>query len=910
MGQGTSVRTFGKWSVLVLGACLELSVRSRAADDPDAASFRSAFEARFPKTETSAAALEIESLAARLGIEMAPFESPEATADQGSSGDKNAPVPFVLKPRRDRPGPSPELERSLLSAGASEFVNRELGIPDDRIGAPPPQLVRYLEDNESGVAAIESLLLREPEIRWEVDVTKYPNGPLPNLTGVMRLQRLLAARALVKGGAGETDAALRTLDAAWRLNEVLSSRPELISQLIVVAAAKIHVGVLRKLDSAAYGWADRLRSRRFYSAYLTAFQSEAWADPGLQDLTGREGTFGRILREVAEELSDRDICSWTRGSLEEAWTRAVHDQSREEAPFASAAAPHLFETIDRWRRFLVDAELTALVLDARAERAASRRRAWPGRLPAIGTGVCPGALWTYRAAEDGTATFAFEGRIAETAAPGFKLPLRFTAGSPDAPVPRPEPLDLYVEEMMRRTGVPGAAVVIVQNGRTIYAKGFGVRELKKQDPVTPDTLMMIGSTGKSMTTMMMATLVDEGKVTWETPAAAIYPEFAVGDPALTPRITLRKTVCNCTGMARHDLEMYFASQTPTGEEVVRSLRTFLFAGEFGRTFGYVNQMVGAGGYIAAWAARGSSTDLYANYLAQMQSRVFGPIGMTSTTFSFDRALANSNRATPHGQTVAGEYRPISLDIEKRLTPIAPAGSSWSTGRDIARYLITQLNRGVAPDGKRVVSAENLKATWQPQVEIGTGVSYGLGWAITRYKSRTLLTHGGGTSGFSADLTLLPDEGLGIAVLNNAQNANLFCGAVRSRAMEFALGEPPETDTNLAKRMEDVKRQLHEKAAKVRPADPAAITPYLATYANPSLGIVTLKLAGRKPTFAAGGFSSELRRLGNGDDAYVLADPPLAGALIRVSRSADGRRSFVLDADDPDIPEKYSFSEVR
>jgi CubicO group peptidase (beta-lactamase class C family) len=284
--------------------------------------------------------------------------------------------------------------------------------------------------------------------------------------------------------------------------------------------------------------------------------------------------------------------------------------------------------------------------------------------------------------------------------------------------------------------------------------------------------------------------------------------------------------------------------------------------------------------------------------------------MTSTTFSFDRALANPNRATPHGQTVAGEYRPISLDIEKRLTPIAPAGSSWSTGRDIARYLITHLNRGVAPDGKRVVSAENLKATWQPQVEIGTGVSYGLGWAITHYKSRTLLTHGGGTSGFSADLTLLPDEGLGIAVLNNAQNADLFCGAVRSRAMEFALGEPPETDTNLAKRMEDVKRQLHERAAKVRPADPAAITPYLATYANPSLGIVTLKLAGRKPTLAAGGFSSELRRLGNGDDAYVLADPPLAGALIRVSRGGDGRRSFVLDADDPDVPEKYTFSEVR
>jgi CubicO group peptidase (beta-lactamase class C family) len=551
-------------------------------------------------------------------------------------------------------------------------------------------------------------------------------------------------------------------------------------------------------------------------------------------------------------------------------------------------------------------QLTALVLDARAERAASRRRAWPARLNGIGAGVCPGEVWSYRPSEDGTAAFAFEGRIGETSAP-LRLPLRFTAGSPSAPTPRPEPLDLYVVEHMRRTGVPGAAVVIVQNGRTIYAKGFGVRELGKGDPVTPDTLMMIGSTGKSMTTLMMATLVDDGRVTWDTPAAAIYPDFAVSDPALTPKVTLRKTVCNCTGMERHDLEMYFASHPPTAEEVVRSLRTFPFAGEFGQTFGYVNQMVGAGGYIAAWAARGSSTDLYANFLAQMQKRVFNPIGMTSTTFSFDRAIANPNRATPHGQTVAGQYLPISPDLERPLVPIAPAGAAWSTARDVSRYLIAQLNRGVAPHEKRVVSAENLTATWQPQVEVAPDVSYGLGWTITRHKSQTLLTHGGGTSGFTADLSLLPDAGLGIAILTNAQNARLFCAAVRSRAMELTFDESRERDAVLAARFEEEKRRFREKAAKIRPADPAAITPYLASYSNPALGKVTLKLAGKRLTFAAGGFSSELRRLADEDDTYVLTDPPLAGALIRVSRSGDGRRSFVLDADDPDVPEKYLFT---
>ena len=82
----------------------------------------------------------------------------------------------------------------------------------------------------------------------------------------------------------------------------------------------------------------------------------------------------------------------------------------------------------------------------------------------------------------------------------------------------------------------------------VYLKGFGVRELGKPEPVTPDTLMMIGSTGKTMTTMMMATLVDDGKMTWDTPAVEILPNFAVADPELSQKITMRNLVCACTGV--------------------------------------------------------------------------------------------------------------------------------------------------------------------------------------------------------------------------------------------------------------------------------------------------------------------------------------------------------------------------
>lgn len=877
------------WASCLRGLRLFLIVSSplAASDHPAAASFRSAFEAQFPKSETSPAALEIERLAAILGIEIAPSENAAAPEDE------------ELPAAPDEP----ELRRSFPAYAVSKFLNGELGIPEDRIGAPPPQLERFLADNESPIAAIESLLVREPEIRWKMDVRNYAAGPLPNLAGFMRLQRLLAARALVKARDGETDAALRTLDAGWRLNEELSSRPELLCQLIVAAAAKIHVGVLRKVDSPAYGWADRLRGRRFYRAFLTAFQNEVWADPEVQDLTGEAGTYGRILREVAEELYDRDVCSWTPEKLKETWSRTVREESREEVALANIAMPNLIESYDRFRRFLVDAELTALVLDARAERAASRRRAWPDRLNEIGAGVCPNELWTYRASEDGTATFAFEGRIGETLAP-LRLPLRFTAGSPSAPTPRAQPLDLYVAELMRRAGVPGTAVVIVENGRTIYAKGFGVRELGKRDPVTPDTLMMIGSTGKSMTTMMMATLVDEGTASWDTPVATIYPEFAVSDPSLTSKVTLRQTVCNCSGLRRQDLGMFFAGEPSTAEELVRSISAFPLAGRFGKTFADVNQLVGAGGYAAAWAVRRPGDDLQSSYFARMQERVFDPIGMKSTTFSFERARANPNRATPHGRTADGEYVPISLELETPLTAMAPAGASWSTATDAARYLITQSNGGLAPGGNRVVSARNLAITWEPQVEIQPGADYALGWVVSKYKGQTLLSHGGGTAGFTTDFSVIPEARIGVAVLTNAQNAAAFTSAVRWRALELALRHPMEMDSKARARLEQARQMIRKKTARAKAVTKRAAAPRLGSYSNPALGTVALSFRGDGLVLEAAGFASELRRIE--EDTYVLWDPPLAGALVRFRKDETGAPSFELDADDPDVPEKYVF----
>lgn len=453
-------------------------------------------------------------------------------------------------------------------------------------------------------------------------------------------------------------------------------------------------------------------------------------------------------------------------------------------------------------------------------------------------------------------------------------------------------LEAYIAEAMPRADIPGAAVAIVQNGRIVYEKGFGVRELGKSDQITPETRMMIGSTGKTMTTMMMATVVDDGKMTWDTPAQQIYPNFAVADPQLSRQITMRNLVCACTGVPRRDLDMFFNASHLTAEGVVASLRTFEFFTPIGETFQYSNQMVATGGYLAAHAAGNGTSDLYTDYLAQMQQRVFDPIGMDQTTFSFDAVQASGNYALPHSANLYGEYTPLPLAYEQALKFFAPAGVSWSTAHDMARYLITELNQGISLDGVRVVSPENLAETWQPQVPITAQSGYGLGWMVDQYKGLRLIHHDGNTQGFTAELAFLPESNLGIVVLANAARSNNFNEAVRFRLLELAFGQPKVHDAQF---VYQAKQLSSETAPLLGELDTAAVAPYLGAYYNEALGDLTLRLEDGKLSLDAGEMVLELRPLAQpiGPAHYIIFDTALASLPVALGRDKDDQPSVTL-----------------
>lgn len=450
--------------------------------------------------------------------------------------------------------------------------------------------------------------------------------------------------------------------------------------------------------------------------------------------------------------------------------------------------------------------------------------------------------------------------------------------------------EAYIADALYRFDVPGAAVAVVQNGNVVYLKGFGVKQVDGTDPVTPDTLMMIGSITKSMTTMMAGSLVDDGQLDWGTRLVDLLPAFAVGDRTLTDRLTIRDAFCNCSGVPGLNLESYFATAPQTPDDVVTALADVQPIAGFGEQFIYNNVLIGSGGYALGAAENGTSS-LGLAYDTGLRERVLGPIGMRRTTFDSETVIADGDYALPHATDLSGNLRPLPLMAERVLLPFRPAGALWSSAREMARYLETELARGVAPDGTRVISADNLEATWAPGVSVpnyyggppqmaALMTRYGLGWTIGEYRGLRVVSHTGGTGGFTSEIAFLPDAGLGIVVLSNALSFApvplAFQFAVEVRLFELLFDQPPEFDAQL------MAQAKAGSADGSRPAlgtvDAAQVEPLLGRYENADLGAVSLALRNDRLVLDTGALSTELRPRSDGDPEaaqYLLHDPPLS-----------------------------------
>ena len=237
--------------------------------------------------------------------------------------------------------------------------------------------------------------------------------------------------------------------------------------------------------------------------------------------------------------------------------------------------------------------------------------------------------------------------------------------------------------------------------------------------------------------------------------------------------------------------------------------------------------------------------------------------MTRSTFDPEVVLTDGDYALPHAADLSGNLRPLPLIAERGLLPYRPAGALWSNAREMARYLQTELARGVAPGGTRVVSAANLEATCSRGIgaeplrrTTGDGRDHGALWArldewpVPRLEGRQPCRRHGG---FTAEIAFLPEADLGIVILSNALSlAPVPLGfeyAIELRLFELLFDQPADFDAELT-------AQAKALAASRSPpslgkVDLTAIAPYLGQYDSAELGEVSLSLRGDRLVLDAG-----------------------------------------------------------
>ena len=454
----------------------------------------------------------------------------------------------------------------------------------------------------------------------------------------------------------------------------------------------------------------------------------------------------------------------------------------------------------------------------------------------------------------------------------------------------------FVTEQMQRFSIPGVSLSLIDGDRVVFEGGFGVKTLGKPDPVGADTLFLAASDTKAMTTLLLAELVDDGKLRWDQPVTEVYPSFKLGDTDTTRQVKIRHLVCACTGLPRQDLEWLLNSAQATPESSLALLGTMQPTSRFGEVFQYSNLMAAAAGYVAASVLH-PEQELGAAYDQAMRTKVFEPLGMSRTTFDFASAL-NGDHANPHGVNIDGVTVPISADHDASIVPVRPAGGMWTSAHDLAQYVALELRQGLLPDGRRLVSTDNLEERRRPQVSTGYREAYGMGLLANTQRDVLILHHGGAMPGYRSEMMFLPAQGIGLVVLTNSDTGGFLSGLLLRRLLEVLFDGKPEA----VERAQTSALQRAAQIAKARtqlvvPADPAQAAKLASRYVNPALGELRVEIKDGTTTFDFGSVRSAVGSRRNRDKttSFITIDPAANGWGFVADERNGARTLIVRDA---------------
>jgi CubicO group peptidase (beta-lactamase class C family) len=351
------------------------------------------------------------------------------------------------------------------------------------------------------------------------------------------------------------------------------------------------------------------------------------------------------------------------------------------------------------------------------------------------------------------------------------------------------------DEKRVEAGVPGASLVVVRGDQIVVLKGSGMRDAARSLPVTPDTLFAIGSCTKAFTALAAVMAQDDGKLSLDDAPKKYLPYFKLADADADARVTLRDLLTHRTGLAGTDIAWY--TGVLNREEVIRAAGRAKATARLREKFQYQNVMYSAAGETVARAEGTTWEDL-------ISSRILKPLGMSKTVLTLRELQAAPDYSL--GYEYDAKIKQARQLPTRDLSNIAPAGAINSSAREMAQWLKFLVARGVAPNGKRLVSEKGFDEILTPQIKLNATTDYALGWGVIDFHGRKVYVHNGGIDGFGSEVAFLPQEKIGLALLANVEETPLLSGII-STVVKNLLDATPQQTANPQTKISDALKEL-------------------------------------------------------------------------------------------------------
>jgi len=345
-----------------------------------------------------------------------------------------------------------------------------------------------------------------------------------------------------------------------------------------------------------------------------------------------------------------------------------------------------------------------------------------------------------------------------------------------------------LSDRMAYYSVPGVSVAVLEGGRVVWAKGYGVKDVDTGDPVTPETLFQAASISKPVAATAALRLVEEGVLDLDTPVNTYLRRWKIPENDFTREepVTLRRILSHTAGLTVHGFPGYAVSDpVPTTVQVLHGtgpantdpVRVDTLPGSLWRYSG--------GGYTVMQLLLEDATG--EPFPRLLREKVLDPVGMARSTYE-----------QPLPPERAGEAASSHLSDGSRgdgpwhVYPEMAAAGLWTNPTELAA-LAVELQSALGGDTNRVLSPEMTRTMFTPVMG-----GYGLGFGIQGEEEEARFSHGGSNYGFKAQFLAFMEGGRGVFVMTNGDRGSALAQEiVLAVAREYGWSAPGYQEVILA-----------------------------------------------------------------------------------------------------------------